>query len=140
MPTIQAIHVDINTVDVVAIVNELGRDPGEVVVTPGVNCKAEYNIVTLGPSWQGGSCGEAEVLASCYRQCIKLAEEHDISSIAFPAISTGANDYPLDKATDIAVSTVSDAVQGSGIIGEVVFCCSSKAQLEMYRAVLMQPS
>lgn len=140
MPTIQALQADINTLDVIATVNEHGREPGDVRITPGVNCNAKYNIVTLGPVWQHGTRSEAGVLASCYRQCIKVAEDHDISSIAFPAIGTGTDGFPLDQATVIAVSTVSDAVQGTGVIGEVIFCCSSKAELEMYRAVLMQPS
>ena len=139
MPTIRALQADINAVDVVAIVSELGSDPGKVSIVPGVNCKAEYIIVTLGPAWQGGGCGESEDLSVCYRQCIEIAEKHDISSIAFPAVSAGANKYPLVEATGIAVSTVSDAVQGTSVIGEVVFCCTSRSQLEIYRAVLMQP-
>ena len=93
----------------------------------------------VGPVWQGGQQGEAELLASCYRECIALAELHNISSIAFPAISTGIYDYPKQAATEIAVATVSEAVQGTAIIGEVVFCCFSKTDLTQYRSVLMQP-
>ena len=170
MPTIQAVRADITTLNVMAIVNaanesllggagvdgaihraagpELlqacrslhGCEPGEAKITPGFMLKSKFVIATVGPVWKGGNSGEAEVLASCYRQCIKLAEQQNISSIAFPAISTGAYGYPLDLATKIAIETVSQAVQGTAVIGEVIFCCYSKAHLDKYRAILMQPS
>ncbi len=170
MPTIQAIRADITSLSVMAIVNAAntpllggagvdgaihraagpklleacrdlqGCEPGEAKITPGFDLNAEFVIATVGPVWQGGDCGEAEILASCYRQCIRLAEEEGITSIAFPAISTGAYGYPLDLATQIAVATVSQAVQGTKVIGEVIFCCFSKAHLNEYRAVLMQPN
>lgn len=170
MPTIQAIRADITTLDVMAVVNAAdesllggggvggaihqaagpqllqacrslnGCRPGEAKITPGFELRSKFVIATVGPVWQGGNSGEAEILASCYRHCIELAEQHNISSIAFPAISTGAYGYPIDLATKVAIATVSEAVQGSAVIGEVVFCCHSKAHLEIYRAVLMQPS
>jgi O-acetyl-ADP-ribose deacetylase (regulator of RNase III) len=109
-------------------------------MTPGFELKAKFVIHTVGPVWEGGHHGEAELLRSCYRECIAIAEANNISSIAFPAISTGVYDYPKQVATEIAVETVSIAVQGTPTIGEVVFCCFSAADLSLYRSVLMQPS
>ncbi len=170
MPTLQAIQADITSLTVDAIVNaanesllggggvdgaihraagpELlqecqslqGCDTGQAKVTAGFGLNAKFVIHTVGPVWQGGQQGEAEMLESCYRQCIELAEQHNISSIAFPAISTGIFGYPKQVATEIAVATVSKAVVGTTTIGEVVFCCFSPSDLQQYRAVLMQPS
>ncbi len=169
MPTIQAIQADITSLDVDAIVNAAnqsllggggvdgaihraagpmlldacralaGCKPGQAKITPGFNLKARHVIATVGPVWQGGTEGEADILRSCYRQCIKLAEANDISSIAFPAISTGVYGYPKDQAARIAIAAVSEAVEGTMVIGEVVFCCFSSADLEQYRSILMQP-
>jgi O-acetyl-ADP-ribose deacetylase (regulator of RNase III) len=117
-----------------------GCETGQAKVTAGFGLKAKFVIHTVGPVWQGGQQGEAELLASCYRQCIELAEQHNISSIAFPAISTGVFGYPKQAATEIAVATISEAVQGTAVIAEVVFCCFSTSDLKQYRSVLMQPT
>jgi O-acetyl-ADP-ribose deacetylase (regulator of RNase III) len=117
-----------------------GCRTGEAKLTGGFHLPAQYVIHTVGPVWRGGDFDEAELLASCYRNCISLAEQHEIASIAFPAISTGVYGYPIIEATAIAVDTVSEAVQGTGVIGEVVFCCFSDADLKQYRAALMQPN
>lgn len=170
MPTLQAIQADITTLKLDAIVNaanpsllggggvdgaihrcagpELlhccqnlnGCDTGHAKLTPGYKLRAKFVIHAVGPIWDGGSQGESHLLASCYRECIALAEENQISSIAFPAISTGAYGYPVKEAAKIAVATVSDAVRGTRVIGEVVFCCYSKSDFIDYRAALMQPS
>lgn len=116
-----------------------GCQPGHVKLTPGFDLIARHVIHAVGPKWSGGQRGEAELLASCYRNSITLAENSGLSSIAFPAISTGACGYPLLAATKIAVATVSSAVQGTAVIGEVTFCCNSEADLGVYRSVLMQP-
>lgn len=169
MPTIQAIHADITTLRVDAIVNAAnesllggggvdgaihqaagpqllktcktlgGCRPGEAVLMPGFELPVRYVIATVGPVWQGGDQGESSILASCYRNCLLIAEKEKISSIAFPAISTGVYGYPIEKATEIAINTVSEAVQGTAVIGEVIFCCFSKSDLGHYRSVLMQP-
>jgi O-acetyl-ADP-ribose deacetylase (regulator of RNase III) len=117
-----------------------GCETGQAKITPGFNLRAQHVIHTVGPVWQGGQHGEAALLASCYRQCITLAEQHGISSIAFPAISTGVYGYPVRAATEIAVAAVSEAVEGALVIGEVVFCCFSVADLKLYRSVIMQPT
>jgi len=117
-----------------------GCETGQAKITNGFALNAEFVIHTVGPVWRGGQEGEAELLRSCYRDCIALAEANGISSIAFPAISTGVYGYPKHEATEIAVATVSKAVEGTAIIGEVVFCCFSATDLTQYRSVLMQPS
>ena len=169
MPTIQAIHADITTLSVDAIVNAAnesllggggvdgaihraagpglldacrrldGCKTGKAKITPGFNLKAKFVIHTVGPVWDGGQSGEAGLLRSCYRECIAIAEANSISSVAFPAISTGVYGYPKQAAIEIAVDAVSAAVEGTPIIGEVVFCCFSAADLSLYRSVLMQP-
>jgi len=145
MPTMQAIHADIRALPVAAIVSaadepSLGSGAEGATITPAYDLAADFIIHTVGPVWQGGEQGEAELLYSCYRDCISIAEQHGISSIAFPVISTGSFDYPIREATKVAVAAVSAAVEGTKVIGEVIFCCDTKADLAHYRAVLMQPS
>jgi O-acetyl-ADP-ribose deacetylase (regulator of RNase III) len=89
------------------IVARQGRLPtGQAVITTGGNLKARYVIHTVGPVWHGGSSNEAELLRSAYYECLKLASDNKLDSIAFPSISTGAYGYPVDEAAKTAVSTV----------------------------------
>ena len=89
------------------IVARQGRLPtGKAVITTGGNLKARHVIHTVGPIWHGGNGNEAELLRSAYRECLKLAGDNKLSSIAFPSISTGAYGYPVNEAARIAVSTV----------------------------------
>lgn len=107
------------------IVERTGRLPaGKVVITGGGNLLAEYVIHTVGPVWNGGGSGEAETLASCYRESLKLAGAKLLKSIAFPAISTGIYGYPLELAAKVAVSTV------------IEFLSSEKTSLELVEFVL----
>jgi O-acetyl-ADP-ribose deacetylase (regulator of RNase III) len=76
---------------------------GESRITPGFNLSARHVIHTVGPVWRGGGHGEPELLASCYRSAMTLARQHQVRSIAFPAISCGVYGYPLDEAAAIAV-------------------------------------
>ena len=83
-----------------------GCEPGDAKATAGFALAASWIIHTVGPVWAGGRSGEAEILASCYRRCLAVADELGARSIAFPAISTGVYGYPPDRAAEIAVSTV----------------------------------
>jgi O-acetyl-ADP-ribose deacetylase (regulator of RNase III) len=87
------------------IVSKIGRLPaGQAVVTTGGRLAAKHVIHTVGPIYRGGDDGEAETLASCHRECIRLADELGLTSLSFPAISTGAFDYPVPEAAAVAVS------------------------------------
>src|SRR5512138_476534 len=80
-----------------------GARTGEAKITGGYRLKARHVIHCVGPVWHGGKRGEAEALASCYRDALRLVEQHGLRGVAFPAISTGAYGYPIEAATEIAV-------------------------------------
>ena len=89
------------------IISRIGRlDTGKAVITTGGNLKSKYVVHTVGPVWHGGSRGEAELLASAYRESLKLAAEHKLKSVSFPSISTGAYGYPVTEAAKVALETV----------------------------------
>jgi len=100
-----------------------GCDTGEAKITPGFRLPARYVIHTVGPVWGGGEAGEDLLLASCYRNSLALALAHDLKSIAFPAISTGAYGFPADRAARIAVTTVLETLHDRTSIERVTFCC-----------------
>ncbi|MGD0982819.1 MAG: O-acetyl-ADP-ribose deacetylase [Acidimicrobiales bacterium] len=83
-----------------------GCDPGDAKATPGFRLPARFIVHTVGPVWRGGDHGEADVLASCYRRSMEVAEQIGITSIAFPAISTGSFGFPVELAAQIAVGTL----------------------------------
>jgi O-acetyl-ADP-ribose deacetylase (regulator of RNase III) len=85
-----------------------GCDTGDAKITQAYHLPCRYVIHTVGPVWRGGSHGEAELLVSCYRRCLALAEQVKLQSLAFPAISCGVYGYPINEAAAIAVSTVCD--------------------------------
>jgi O-acetyl-ADP-ribose deacetylase (regulator of RNase III) len=109
-----------------------GCDTGDAKMTKGYGLIARHVIHTVGPVWRGGTAGEAELLASCYSRCLTIAEQNGLKSIAFPAISTGIYDYPLEPATEIAVRTV----KSQAWIDRVVFCCFDKPTADLYRQVI----
>ena len=89
-----------------------GLPVGQAVATTGGNLAARYVIHTVGPRWAGGQGGQAEQLASCYRESLQVAEELGLESIAFPAISTGIYGYPIAEAAQVAVKTIYDELAG----------------------------
>ncbi|HYH07417.1 MAG TPA: O-acetyl-ADP-ribose deacetylase [Thermoanaerobaculia bacterium] len=97
-----------------------GCPTGEARITRGYRLPAKHVIHTVGPVWRGGAHREAELLASCYRNSLRLAEEHGVRSIAFPAISCGVYGYPIDEATRIAVREVS---RHEGAVERAIFVC-----------------
>jgi len=95
-------------------------------------------IHAVGPVWHGGSHGEDEALASCYRRSLELCQTHGLASVAFPAISTGVYSFPADRAARIAVTTVIDALAAAPVVDSVIFCCFSDESARLHRRVLDQ--
>lgn len=93
-----------------------------------------------GPTWHGGTSGEPQALASCYRRCLETAAARDIKSLAFPGISTGAYGYPLELAAALAVETVLQFLKESDAIQEIVFCCHSADDLAVCERILRDGS
>lgn len=117
----------------------LGGSPtGEARITPGFDLKARHVIHAVGPVWHGGNRGEPEQLASAYRSVLGLCVEHELDSIAFPAISAGIYGYPLDQATDLAVGTVRDWLAGHERPRRVIFCAFGPEVEQAYRVALAQ--
>ncbi|MGH9254893.1 MAG: O-acetyl-ADP-ribose deacetylase [Vicinamibacterales bacterium] len=116
-----------------------GCDTGDAKLTQGYRLPARYVIHTVGPVWRGGGHREPELLASCYRRSLELAMAHDLQSIAFPSISTGVYGYPIERAAMVAVSSVRDVLSRGGSLSEVIFCCFSASDLEVYIRLLHQP-
>ena len=113
-----------------------GCATGDAKLTAGYRLPARYVIHTVGPVWHGGSQGEAKLLEDCYRRSLEIAAENGIRSIAFPAISTGVYGYPTEQAAQIAVDTVAEAVKRKPGIEQVIFCCFSSADRDIYRRLL----
>ncbi len=112
-----------------------GADTGEAKITRGYKLPAKHVIHTVGPVWQGGESNEAHLLESCYRNSLACLVANQLATIAFPAISTGAYRFPLDRATRIALSTVRDVLNSEPSIERVVFCCFGERDLKMYERI-----
>lgn len=170
MPTLKALHADITTLAVDAIVNaanssllggggvdgaihraagpELlaacrqlhGCATGDAKMTPGFRLPARYVIHTVGPVWHGGGRGEAQLLEACYRNSLTCAASLALQCVAFPCISTGVYGYPPDEAALIAVRTVRVVLASGSPVREVLFCCFSEDDRQRYECLLAMPS
>ena len=112
-----------------------GCKTGDAKLTHGYRLPAKFIVHTVGPVWRGGTDGEPELLASCYRRSLEVAATRQVRSIAFPSISTGIFGYPVAAAASVAVTTTRLVGPALGF-SEVVFCCFSAADLEVYERLL----
>lgn len=115
-----------------------GCPTGQAKITQGFKLPADYIIHTVGPRWRGGQAGEAELLTSCYRNSLALAERRGIESIAFPAISCGVYGYPFAEASRIAVSTVMQHLADNNGITRVVFACFDEQAEQYYQSAVAE--
>ena len=113
-----------------------GCPTGEARITGAYNLPQHFVIHTVGPVWYGGGADEADQLASCYRNSLKLALANSCRSMAFPSISTGAYGYPLPAATEIAIRTVRAFLAAEPAAPDVTFCCFSPEALALYSSAL----
>jgi O-acetyl-ADP-ribose deacetylase (regulator of RNase III) len=113
-----------------------GCPTGEARITPGFKLKAKWIIHTVGPVWNGGTNKEDILLASCYKNSLKLAADNGIKTIAFPSISTGAYRFPLEPATKIAVGEVLGFLKTTLSIQEITFVCFNDEVLRCYEKVM----
>lgn len=116
-----------------------GCATGDAKITAAYRLPARHVIHTVGPVWLGGGRGEAAQLASCYTRSLELGAAHNLRTIAFPAISTGAYGFPVDKAAPVAVAAVREALAAHPAIEEVLFVCFSQPAADAFRAALEQP-
>jgi O-acetyl-ADP-ribose deacetylase (regulator of RNase III) len=165
--TLDLIQADITTLDVDAIVNAAnnsllggggvdgaihraagpqlldecrtlnGCETGEAKITKGYRLKARHVIHTVGPIYHGNP-RDAELLASAVRNSLRLADAHGLTSIAFPAISTGVYGYPMDKAAHVILSTIIDYLKGTTRVERVIVCLFDRQALDIFNAVLGQ--
>jgi len=116
-----------------------GCPTGEARITKGYELPVKFVIHTVGPVWMGGSKGEDELLRRCYQNSMKLAGKQGVRTLAFPSISTGAYRFPIERASKIAVETVSKCLEEMPSIEKVFFVCFSTADCEIYRKNLCLP-
>jgi O-acetyl-ADP-ribose deacetylase len=121
------------------VVQKQGSLPaGQAIITSGGRMKARHVIHTVGPIWHGGGQNEPDLLASAYRESLKLAAANNLTSVFFPSISTGAYSYPLDKAARIALKEVIMFLSKPTSVKEVVFVLYGETNYQAYEAALKE--
>jgi len=115
-----------------------GCKTGQAKITRGHRLPARYVIHTVGPVWRGGGHGEPELLASCYRESLKLAADNGVATIAFPAISCGVYGYPLEAAARIAVREARTFVENNDALQGIFLVCYGRESCDAYRNALME--
>ena len=115
-----------------------GCATGQAKITRGCKLPAQWVIHTVGPVWHGGSHGEEELLASCYRSCFALVEQHGIKTVAFPSISAGAYGFPMERAARIALRETRNFLERNQAVEKVILVCFSADALEIYQAALLE--
>lgn len=113
-----------------------GCGTGEAKITKGYDLPARCIIHTVGPRWRGGKAGEDELLACCYRNCLSLAEQYAIRTIAFPSISTGAYGFPMERAARIAVSEIKSFLQRDSSVEQVFLVCFGEEAYQCYLSAM----
>ena len=113
-----------------------GCPTGDARITKGYNLPVRYVIHTVGPVWHGGSSGEEDLLAGCYKNCFALARKHQLQTIAFPAISTGVYGFPKKKAAGIAVRETQSALAENADLKKVLFVCFNAETRAAYEEAL----
>lgn len=123
--------------ELLAECRQLGGCPtGEAKITGGYNLPARWVIHTVGPIWRGGSHNEDELLASCYRRSFELVERHNIRTVAFPSISTGAYGFPMERAARIAASEVKNFLENNDTVEQVSLVCFGRRAYDIHRAAV----
>lgn len=110
---------------------------GEARITPGFDLPARFVIHTVGPIWQGGDQGEAQLLAQCYRRSLRLLRDSRLRTVAFPAISCGVYGYPVELAARVAVSALRDELRGDAV-SEVTLCCFNETVHDAFEKAINQ--
>ena len=113
-----------------------GCKTGQAKITKGYRLPARHVIHTVGPVWNGGQLNEDELLANCYRNSLALAEKHGLTSIAFPAISTGIYHFPIERATRIALEETRRFLSGNTTVEKVIFVCFNEEVRSTYLRAL----
>jgi O-acetyl-ADP-ribose deacetylase len=110
-----------------------GCPTGEAKITKGYLLPCKFVIHTVGPVWYGGKNNEEELLASCYKNCLALAVEHNLKTIAFPNISTGVYGFPKDRAAEIAINEVENFLKNNSKIEKIIFVCFDDENMNLYK-------
>jgi O-acetyl-ADP-ribose deacetylase (regulator of RNase III) len=115
-----------------------GCATGQAKITRGYKLPAKWVIHTVGPVWHDGNHGEDESLASCYRNCFALVEQHGIKTVAFPSISTGAYGFPMERAARIAIRETKNFLERNQSVEKVFLVCFGANALEIYKTVMRE--